>query len=302
MTRNQEKSVAKSIHYVLGHGKLLAKQTKRDYKHVLLQAMSNLDKAGFSLRKLNSLKQRHISCLVTIWKEENLATRTIKNRLSALSYACETLGKQNVVRTYRDYLSTKEKSQQKTKPTASRNRAIDTINLEKVSDPYIKASLTLQQAFGLRREECLKIKPQQAHQGDTLVLQASWTKGGIARHIPIISDAQRHALQHAKNLAGNQSLIPQHKTYIQQRQHYDSVAKQQGFKNLHGLRHAYAQRRYAELTQQLSKGHGWQAPINGGPAKKALTAQQKIIDRQARKILSKELGHGRPYVTKVYLN
>ncbi|GAB3112559.1 hypothetical protein GCM10027217_41860 [Pseudomaricurvus hydrocarbonicus] len=32
-----------------------------------------------------------------------------------------------------------------------------------------------------------------------------------------------------------------------------------GLSKLHGLRHAYAQERYRELT-------GWNAPANGGPA------------------------------------
>ena len=39
-------------------------------------------------------------------------------------------------------------------------------------------------------------------------------------------------------------------------------------KNCHGLRHAYAQTRYKELT-------GLEAPINGGPAKKQRSTRQK---------------------------
>jgi hypothetical protein len=40
---------------------------------------------------------------------------------------------------------------------------------------------------------------------------------------------------------------------------------------MHGLRHAYAQNRYEELT-------GWSAPAAGGPASKSLTLKQREID------------------------
>jgi hypothetical protein len=44
---------------------------------------------------------------------------------------------------------------------------------------------------------------------------------------------------------------------------YDRETKAIGLKNLHGLRHAYAQTRYKELT-------GLEAPINGGLKKKQM--------------------------------
>ena len=46
-------------------------------------------------------------------------------------------------------------------------------------------SLRLQQAFGLRREEALKIQPRWADRGEHLHLKASWTKGGRERTVPI---------------------------------------------------------------------------------------------------------------------
>ena len=63
---------------------------------------------------------------------------------------------------------------------------------------------------------------------------------------------------------------------------------------MHGLRHAYAQNRYEELT-------GWQAPAAGGPNAKTLTAEQREADRQARLTISRELGHEREQITAAYL-
>ena len=73
------------------------------------------------------------------------------------------------------------------------------------------------------------------------------------------------------------------------------MTSEAGLRNLHGLRHAYAQRRYKELT-------GWDAPINGGPNSKQLTPAQKEIDHYARMTLSEHLGHGRKSVLVNYLS
>ena len=41
-------------------------------------------------------------------------------------------------------------------------------------------------------------------------------------------------------------------------------------------------------------------PMRGGPGVDSLTAEQKVIDRRARLVLSKELGHEREQITAVY--
>jgi hypothetical protein len=63
---------------------------------------------------------------------------------------------------------------------------------------------------------------------------------------------------------------------------------------LHGLRHAYAQQRYQDLT-------GWAVPAAGGPTRKALTLLQQALDREVCWRLSQELGHEREQITTVYL-
>ncbi len=63
------------------------------------------------------------------------------------------------------------------------------------------------------------------------------------------------------------------------------------FDKLHGLRHAYAQERYRELT-------GRAAPV-GSPL--ACSRRKKLQDRQARMAISAEPGYGREQITAVYL-
>ena len=68
----------------------------------------------------------------------------------------------------------------------------------------------------------------------------------------------------------------------------------QGITNVHGLRHAYAQRRYHELT-------GRACPKNGGPKQQSLLGTELRADRQARGVISRELGHNRLAITTAYL-
>lgn len=59
-----------------------------------------------------------------------------------------------------------------------------------------------------------------------------------------------------------QSLIPQNKTYKQHLRHYQDQTQKMGLKRCHGLRHAYAQRRYSEITRQLSSGANFLASLS----------------------------------------
>ena len=151
----------------------------------------------------------------------------------------------------------------------------------------------MQRAFGLRREECLKLQPHFADRGDKLVLKASWCKGGREREIPIRTQEQRRALDRAHLLAGRGSMIPGGRTYVEQVKLYERQTAAAGLHKLHGLRHAYAQERYRELT-------GRAAPAAGGKRVAELTSEERALDRETRLTISRELGHFRPEVVAVY--
>ena len=75
---------------------------------------------------------------------------------------------------------------------------------------------------------------------------------------------------------------------------YERQIAAAGLHKLHGLRHAYAQERYRELT-------GRAAPAAGGRPSAKLAPKEKVLDRQARATISRELGHVREQITRVYL-
>jgi hypothetical protein len=100
-------------------------------------------------------------------------------------------------------------------------------------------------------------------------------------------------LNRARRLAGLGSLIPSNRNYVQQLCIYEGNTLRAGLSHTHGLRHAYAQQRYEELT-------GWKAPTASGPKAKTLTPEQRETDRQARLTISRELGHEREQITAAY--
>jgi integrase len=159
---------------------------------------------------------------------------------------------------------------------------------------HVRASLELQREFGLRRKEAIMIRPHMADKGEILWLKDSWTKGGREREIPIRTERQRAVLEKARGLAGKGSLIPSHKTYKKQENLYEGQCIRAGLCKMHGLRHAYAQRRFEELT-------GFPAPLAGGPNRSALSADERALDKKARAVISAELGHNREQVTVTYL-
>lgn len=165
-------------------------------------------------------------------------------------------------------------------------------------------SLEGQALFGLRREEFMKFVLSEAWNGRRLKIKPSWTKGGVGRTLSITNEKQRQWLIKVSRLIKpDESLIPLDRTYKQHLSHYQAQTKAMGVSKLHGLRHAYAQRRYHELTRALDpKGRGLLCPMADGVSSKNLNGFEKTLDRQARMILTRELGHSRIAITRIYLS
>ena len=246
---------------------------------------------GYRRMTTSSLKPKHIEALVKLWLAQDLSVGTIKNRMSCLRWWAEKVNKRNVIARANDAYGIPHRQ---FISDSSKATGLTNTQLEQVKDAHIRMSLQLQQAFGLRREEALKIQPRWSDRGDYLQLKSSWTKGGRARIVPIRTEEQRALLERAKTLAGMESLIPRHRSYIQQVRLYERQTANAGLSRMHGLRHAYAQQRYQELT-------GWQSPHAGGPPMTAFTSEQRRKDQWARITISKELGHEREQITAVYL-
>ena len=265
--------------------------TQRDRERVLDLVASQLHELGYRHMTAASIKPKHVEGLVERWKAEDLAVGTIKNRMAELRWWAEKIGKQNVIARDNDHYGIGNRTYV---TNVSKARELSGSDLSRITDPYTRMSLRLQAAFGLRRGESIKIRPEWADRGDKLALKDTWTKGGRPREIPIRNDEQRQVLDEAKALAGRGSLIPAERSYVDQLRRFEHQCAAAGVHRIHGHRHQYAQTRYRELT-------GWAAPAAGGPRSKDLTPSQREADREARLTISQELGHEREQITAVYL-
>jgi len=253
-----------------------------------------VQEGGYIHMHAHELKGRHINTLLRLWTEQQLSPATLKNRLSVLRWWAKHVGNPGVLKPTNAAYGVPKRQ---TVARVSKAKALPTEALIKVKDPYVRMSLQLQRAFGLRREESIKMKPWQADQGDRLVLQGSWCKGGRPREIPIRTLAQREVLDKAKALVKmkHAALIPPTKRYVDQLRCYEGQTRRAGLDHLHGLRHAWAHDRYLELT-------GFACPVRGGPMREAMTPEQVHRDAEARAIIAGELGHGRLEIAAVYLD
>jgi site-specific recombinase XerC len=279
-----------TLHQICRRNRDGSHNTQADRIRSLVLAARQLREAGFRQMKASSLKGKHVQTLLERWQNEGLSSGTIKNRLSHLRWWAEKIGKAGILPADNTQLGVADR-----RYVTNINKARELGScLDLITDAYVRMSLQLQSAFGLRREEAIKFQPSYGDRKDHILLKGSWTKGGRERSVPITTLEQREVLQAAHRLAGAGSLIPAHKNYIQQRNTYDGQCKAAGLSHMHGLRHRYAQSRYEILT-------GWKAPAAGGFSAKELSATQRIKDAHARQLISRELGHERTQITATYL-
>lgn len=111
-----------------------------------------------------------------------------------------------------------------------------------------------------------------------------------------MNDHVRGALRFARQVspAGSHNLIAPDESYLNLLQQIIrpawDILHAHNFKGFHELRAACACERYEQITRQ-------RAPINGQKCRKV----NRILDRDARRQISYELGHGRIDVVAAYV-
>ncbi len=266
--------------------------TRANRRKVLNMVCTQLKELGFNQMNKDALKEKHVRKLTDRWIKEGLNPGTIKNRLSHVRWwaskvnAAHKIPSNDVLGVTRRVYVTQD------------NKAVELKkeHLDKLDNQYIKYSLRLQSAFGLRREEAIKFSVNYADKGDHIKLKDTWCKGSRTRIIPITNQKQRILLEEIRKYTGGGSLIPKEDRYIDQlnRYRYLVTEKNVGFSKGHGLRHDYAHRRYKELS-------GNEPPVRGGKRQADMKPDERQKDREIRLVLSEEMGHSREHITSIYL-
>lgn len=265
--------------------------TQRGRSAIVKMMAQQLADMGFSRLKAKNLKEKHALALIERWRGEHLSAGTLKNRMAVLRWVYEKVNKSWMLAKRNSYYGIERRHYQ---TNVNKAREVTVEDLGRIRNEHVRLSVEMQRQFGLRREEAMKIRAAQADRGSYLMLKGSWTKGGRKRTVPIRTAAQRELLGRVKELSAGHSLIPRDKKYVNHMRTYKRQVAAAGLEKLHGLRHAYAQDRYLELT-------GWKAPVAGGPSRSQLSEEERITDFEARMTISAELGHGREIISRIYL-
>ena len=263
----------------------------RGQRYARMQRHANtLHELGFYHMHATSLKPKHVTALVEHWIANGNTAGTLQNYMTDIRWWAEKVGKTHIMHPSNEHYGIPPRNH------TPRDKAqfLSEDTFLQIKNDYVRMSVRLQQAFGLRREESIKFRPSYADQDSYIRLKGTWTKGGRPRDIPITEPAQRELLDQVYAFVGSGSLIPPECLYKHQLKRYEHHIEQAGLNNLHGLRHGYAQRRYLKLT-------GWYPPSGGGPKFSELTKIQQTTDQEARLKISRELGHNRIEITRVYL-
>jgi len=298
MSNTKLRSAKFSINELIKKSRVHSYASKADMRHMLFRCIKDLHELGYKVGHVKGLQAKHVYVLVEHWKSQGKNPATIKNYMSKLRNTASLLNKSKLIKPDNAAYNIDKRSY-----SSTINKAIHHIDLSKCTDPHIRLSLEGQAVFGLRREESMKFTHSLAHQGNLLHIMPSWTKGGIGRSLEITTDAQRQWLDKVTQLVPpGESLIPRDRSYRQHLSQYQAQTKLMGVCKLHGLRHAYAQRRYQELTRLYDpSGKGFVCPIDGGKQYKAMTDEEKMIDRCARLEISRDLGHSRVNIVRIYI-
>jgi len=275
--------------------------TREKRWEVLFGCFGELRTLGYAIENPANLAERHVQALVVRWEGAGQSAATIQNKLSVLRVFARWIGKPGLVRSSAAYASTPERVRRAYAARADKSWSahgvdFDTlVELVSAYDRHVGLQLKLAEAFGLRRQEAVMLKPLRSWQGEYLRVVAG-TKGGRERQVRIITDHQRAVLEEACALAReNRGFVSDRcLTKTQALRRFTYVLERFGVTRAelgvtaHGLRHEYANRRLESL--------GIVSPVRGG-----LKDQRPKVEEAAAKLtVSEELGHSRLDVTAAY--
>ena len=232
-------------------------------------------------------------------KAETLSPAYAQNRISAINKVMQlaTQGQWKSVKPKRDCGIPARQHIRTQAPELDRTTLNQTLTHLQEHTPHLASVIELCRDFGLRSKEAslldAKTALQQALTNNRIALTAG-TKGGRYRTVPLTSERQLDTLKRAADhQTGSRSMIPDHKTWKTWRntdlRHARDTLKQHTGETIRDLRAAYACERYQQITQQS-------APVITGRRN-----TDKNTNKQARLIISRELGHNRIDVTNSYL-
>lgn len=278
---------------------------KTRYNHLkeATRFVSELREQGYGVKQWDNLTNKHVAAVVDAWKDRGLSTATIKEYMSGVRAVADYFGNDRISDKNADfgienrtYITNEDKSL----PQDIYERVVDELKSSSdINDNRIAAQLMLERELGLRKEEAFKFHPDRAVLKNGTVFVQDGTKGGRERIIMEVSDRAKAAIEYAKDVStsnGN-TMSKEYSEKQWENKYYETIrdhgiSKSEAGASSHGLRHAYAQTRYEQIT-------GFKPPCRfdtkdyfRNEAGRIAGAEWTKLDSDARQVLKTELGHG----------
>lgn len=240
---------------------------------------------AFRLQKFTNVQEKHVRAYVEHMQEKGQSASTIKTDLSAIRFIYDQGGGRNKLPENAEldlkrrqfggvFRAWKDEEYEEALLLASRMR-----------DNRVKWALALARYMGLRIHEIIRLdRSQLLSATKTGVLERIKGKGGKFRDVPMTPEAKLVIAEIVTltPVAQKAFVRPSEKAHVVIKHIQNWIANhRRKFTDrkvtIHGLRHRYAQERYAEALQRFGD------------------------ERKARAEVSKLLGHERDEVTRVYL-
>ncbi|KAF1077349.1 phage integrase N-terminal domain-containing protein [Halodesulfovibrio sp. MK-HDV] len=305
MSKNRLLYGAKTAH-LTGSGK-----TKYNNRGQSMRFSKRLHQLGYRVQHWKNISNRHVAVVVEDWQQQGLAVSTIKSYLSSVRQVCRVYGNDRIHKKNSEFgVGNRNYIPQQTK-------AVPEVVCRAVADQLLSGAekfqrighqINVMRALGLRPEEARKINPRTALLPDGRIYISAGTKGGRDRILHEPSKEQIGAVKALTPFIGkNGNSWPDSISEASWEKYVYKVISRMGLclkvcgASLHGLRHAYAQSRYKELTK-LAAPCLYPSPADYRQAAyQAHGEDWRTTHDQAINILAHELGHNRGEVTATYL-
>lgn len=300
-----------------GRSRPVSDKTRSAYGDYLAGAINDLRSQRAAISNLGEFGRTHLIILVRYWIKCGHSGSTIENKTSVLRRLMCFWGKEGVIPRGQELKTILDQNGMEVsqwrrmvsvESLAWSDKGVDfNFAIEQVKKlcPITAMQLEVQSAFGLRMAESLHLEPRGSDFGDMLRV-IHGTKGGLPRDVPFDDGpsraSQRDVLERAKLMAVQNrkgQLTRDGYELEKNRRHFYHVLEQAGItrKGLgvtaHGLRHEYAARYYTRVS-------GLPTPVSGS-MDGVVTDEIRQADLQARRTVSRALGHFRDDVTKAYV-
>lgn len=290
-----------------------------------IRTLAGFIKEEFDLKNLAKLEREHMATFAEHLREKvntgEIALANAANIVSCLNTVFNHFGRDDLKLSAKEEgLSRGPKYDNKDKSVSAvvHDKFLNYLNdkLNQTGDSRfqaLKLSVQLQRELGLRFKESTLFDGAKLNKSNQTITIVNGTKGGQARQVPVTEKALnliKQIQEFRKENNYTRSLIPDNMNFkIWQTFAYHTVTN---FNNeygeqfhYHGERHHYAQERYKELTgvePPAKIGLSKEEYLNYAASQLNISINETVeLIKEARLIVSEELGHHRLEITNSYL-